>query len=450
MKQLENIGTKQKNINKICVIGLGYIGLPTASMLANHGYYVVGVDIDEKRVELIKNGELIIDEPGLMTLVKGAINSGNLNVKTEPEEADAFIICVPTPVIHDKNNKDNNKNNNKDNNNETPKCDLTYVLSAVNGIKPYLKDGNLVVIESTIPPKTTEMIYKLIDKNIHMAYCPERVLPGKILKELVENDRIVGGIDEESSELAKEVYKSFVDGDIYLTNSTTAEMVKLMENTFRDVNIALANEFAKVCTEMKVNVWDAINLANKHPRVNILNPGPGVGGHCISIDPWFIVEKSKNAELIKKARELNDNMPKYVCNLIVKEFKKLNINNPKVSIFGVTYKGNVDDTRESPAKKIIECLLSNDFNVSIYDPHAKVFEYPLNKLEDCIKGSDCIIVLTDHDEFKNFEKEDIYEISKLMKHKIVIDTKNILNHNLWKESKFEVKLLGDGTTWNVK
>ncbi|WP_421077070.1 nucleotide sugar dehydrogenase [Methanothermococcus sp. Ax23] len=434
MKQLDTIGTKQKKINKICVIGLGYIGLPTASMLANHGYSVVGVDIDKKRVEAIKNEELIIDEQGLMTLVKGAINSGNLKVKVEPEEADAFIICVPTPLKKE---------------GGAPKCDLTYVLSAVENIKPHLKDGNLVLIESTIPPKTTEMIYNLIDKDIYMAYCPERVLPGKILKELVENDRIIGGINEESAELAKEIYESFVDGNIYLTNSTTAEMVKLMENTYRDVNIALANEFAKVCNEMDVNVWDAINLANKHPRVNILNPGPGVGGHCISIDPWFIVEKSKNADLIKRARELNDNMPKYVCNLIVEEFKKLNIDNPKVSIFGVTYKGNVDDTRESPAKKVIECLLSNNFEVSIYDPHAKIFEYPLNKLEDCISNSDCIIVLTDHDEFKNFEKDDISEISKLMRNKIVIDTRNVLNHNIWKESGFEVKLLGDGTTWSV-
>ena len=369
-----------------------------------------------------------------MTLVKGAINSGNLKVKTDPEEADAFIICVPTPVIKE---------------GGIPKCDLTYVLSAVENIKPYLKDGNLVLIESTIPPKTTEMIYNLIDKDIYMAYCPERVLPGKILKELVENDRIIGGINEESAELAKEIYDSFVDGNIYLTNSTTAEMVKLMENTYRDVNIALANEFAKVCNEMDVNVWDAINLANKHPRVNILNPGPGVGGHCISIDPWFIVEKSQNANLIKMARELNDNMPNYVCNLIVEEFKKLNIKNPKVGIFGITYKGNVDDTRESPAKKVIECLMLNNFEVSIYDPHAKVFEYPLNKLEDCINDSDCLIFLTDHDEFRNFGKSDIEEISKLMRNKIVIDTRNILKHELWKEFGFDVKLLGDGKTWNV-
>ncbi len=432
MKHL--INKSKKNINKICVIGLGYIGLPTASMLANNGYKVVGVDIDEKRVNTIKNGELLIEEQGLMTFVRGAINSGNLDVKTEPEEADAFIICVPTPAKYEEGIK---------------KCDLTCVLSAINNIKNYLKDGNLVLIESTIPPKTTEKLYSLINKNIYMAYCPERVLPGNILKELVENDRTIGGINRESAELAKEIYDSFVEGDIYITDCTTAEMVKLMENTYRDVNIALANEFAKICNEMDISVWDAINLANKHPRVNILNPGPGVGGHCISIDPWFIVEKSKNAKLIKMARELNDNMPKYVCNLIIEEFKKMNINNPKVGILGITYKGNVDDTRESPAKKVIECLLHNNFKISIYDPHASNFEYPIEDMEKCITNSDALIFLTDHDEFKKFSEEDISEISKIMENKIVVDTRNILDHNLWRKYGFNVKILGDGRTWNI-
>ncbi|MDK2790003.1 MAG: UDP-N-acetyl-D-mannosaminuronic acid dehydrogenase [Methanothermococcus sp.] len=424
---------KNRRIKKICVIGLGYIGLPTASMLANHGFDVIGVDIDEKRVSAIKEGRLIIEEPGLMTLVKGAINSENLKVKTEPEEADAFIICVPTPATP---NEDGSK-----------KCDLSCVLSVAEKIKPYLKDGNLLVIESTIPPKTTELVYSLIQKDIYVAYCPERVLPGKILKELVENDRIIGGITRESAELAGEIYKTFVEGDIYLTDSTTAEMVKLMENTYRDVNIALANDFAKVCNEVGVNVWEAIDLANKHPRVDILKPGPGVGGHCISIDPWFIVEKSKNAKLIRMARELNEEMPNYVANLILKEIEKLNVKNPKVSIFGVTYKGNVEDTRESPSKKVIDVLLSKNINVSIYDPHAKIFEYPLDSLENSIVDSDCIVFLTDHDEFKNFKKEELESMYSKMRNKIVIDTRNILNHDLWGESKFDVKLLGNGRTW---
>ncbi|ABR56070.1 nucleotide sugar dehydrogenase [Methanococcus aeolicus] len=431
--------SKQKEINKICVVGLGYIGLPTASMLAIQGYKVIGVDIDEERVKTIRDGKLIINEQGLMTLLTGAITSGNLVVKTEPEEADVYIICVPTPATADKNGK---------------KCDLICVLSAVNNIKPYLKDGDLIIIESTIPPKTTEKIYddisKNTGKNIYMAYCPERVLPGNILKELVENDRTIGGINKKSAQLAKEIYASFIEGNLYITDSTTAEMVKLMENTFRDVNIALANEFAKVSTELDINVWDAINLANKHPRVNILNPGPGVGGHCISIDPWFIVGSSENAELIKKARNLNDDMPKYVASLIIKEFKEMGICNPKVGIFGITYKGDVEDTRETPARAIIDYLLQNDFEVSIYDPYAKDFEYPLNTIEESIKNSDALIFLTDHSEFKNFEKEDIKEISHMMKNKIVMDMKNTLNHNLWEEQGFNVKLLGDGKSWIVK
>ncbi|AEF97188.1 nucleotide sugar dehydrogenase [Methanotorris igneus] len=418
---------KTKKNKKICVVGLGYIGLPTASMLANHGYKVVGVDIDENKVNAIKNGTLQIEEPGLMTLVKGAINSGNLIVKTEPEEADIFIICVPTPAVE---------------NNGTKKCDLSYVWSAARSIKPYLKKGNLVIIESTIPPNTTNKLHEFFGEGIYVAHCPERVLPGRILIELVENDRIIGGVDKKSAELAKEIYQSFVDGNIYLTDATTAEMVKLMENTFRDVNIALANEFAKVCEEIGVNVWEAIELANKHPRVNILKPGPGVGGHCISIDPWFIVEKSKNAKLIKTARELNDKMPEYVCNLILREVE--GIENPKIAILGVTYKGNVDDTRESPAKKIVAMLISKNFTVKCYDPHAKVFDYELCDLRSCIENADCIVVLADHNEFKDFNEEEIKNIGSKMRTKKIIDTKNILNHELWEKCGFDVVLLGDG------
>ncbi|HIP16556.1 MAG TPA: nucleotide sugar dehydrogenase [Methanothermococcus okinawensis] len=420
-----------RRIKKICVIGLGYIGLPTASMLANHGYYVVGVDVDRERIRRIKNGNLNIKEPGLKTLVSGAINSGNLKVKTTPENADAYIVCVPTPVKWE---------------NNSPKCNLSYIYSAIESIKPYLRDRNLIIIESTVPPKTTERIYRYLNdgRKIYMAYCPERVLPGKILKELVENDRIIGGVNKESAELAREIYSSFVDGNIYLTDSTTAEMVKLMENTYRDVNIALANEFAKICEEINVNVWEAIDLANKHPRVNILNPGPGVGGHCISVDPWFIVEISKNAKLIRCARELNNSMPYYVCDLVFKELKRREIENPKVAIFGVAYKGNVEDTRESPGKNIIECLISKGVSVSIYDPYVKTFEYPLESLKECVTKGDVILVITDHEDFKNFKEEEIREIYDLMRNKIVIDTRNILKHDLWRKVGFYVKLLGDG------
>lgn len=421
----------ERRIEKICVIGLGYIGLPTASMLANHGYRVVGVDIDRERVKSIEEGSLNIVEPGLKTLVSGAINSGNLKVKTTPEDADAYIICVPTPVKWE---------------NNLPKCDLSYVYNAIESIKPHLNDGNLIIIESTVPPRTTERIYQYLNngRKIYMAYCPERVLPGKILKELVENDRIIGGVNRESAELAKEIYSSFVDGNIYITDSTTAEMVKLMENTYRDVNIALANEFAKICEEIKVNVWEAIALANKHPRVNILNPGPGVGGHCISVDPWFIVEVYKNAKLIRCARELNDSMPYYVCDLLCKELERREIENAKVAIFGVAYKGNVEDTRESPGRKVIEYLLSKGISISIYDPYVKTFDYPLEDLKDAVKNADAILVITDHKDFKNFKEEEIREIYRLMRNKIVMDTRNIIKRELWRKVGFYVKLLGDG------
>jgi len=400
-------------------------------MLANHGYNVVGIDIDRERIKNIEEGSLNIVEPGLKTLVSGAINSGNLRVKTTPEDADAYIVCVPTPVKWE---------------NNSPRCDLSCIYNAIESIKPHLRDGNLIIIESTVPPKTTKRIYQYLSngRKIYMAYCPERVLPGKILKELVENDRIIGGVNRESAELAREIYSSFVDGNIYLTDSTTAEMVKLMENTYRDVNIALANEFAKICEEINVNVWEAIDLANRHPRVNILNPGPGVGGHCISVDPWFIVEVSKNAKLIRSARELNDSMPYYVSDLVCRELDKRGIEDPKVAVFGVAYKGNIDDTRESPGRKVIECLLSKGISVSIYDPYVKTFKYPLESLEDSVKNADVILVITDHRDFKNFKEEEVREIYKLMRNKIVIDTRNILNRDLWRKAGFYVKLLGDG------
>ncbi len=413
---------------KICVIGLGYIGLPTASMLAIHGYEVIGVDIDKKRVEEIKKLNFKTTEKDLMTLVRGAINSGNLKVQTKPEKADVFIICVPTPCIEDNGEK---------------KCDLRYLNKAIEDIKPYIEDGNLIIIESTVPPGTSEQIYKKLskEKKIYLAHCPERVLPGNILAELVKNDRIIGGIDDKSKEMAKKIYETFVDGKIYLTDTKTAEMVKLMENTYRDVNIALANEFAKICEELGIDVWEAIELANKHPRVNILKPGPGVGGHCISIDPWFIVEKSKNAVLIKTARILNDSMPFFV----VEKIKKiLNKDSGKIAIFGVTYKGNVDDTRESPAEKVVRKLIEDGFEVKCYDKYARNFIVPLYSLEETVDGADIIVILADHDEYKNFDEETIKNISSKVKNKIIFDTKNIINKDLWKKEGFKVYILGDG------
>ncbi|XRP97582.1 nucleotide sugar dehydrogenase [Methanocaldococcus sp. 16A] len=419
---------KNGNGKRICVIGLGYIGLPTASMLAIHGFDVIGVDINGKRVKEIKELSFKTTEKDLMTLVKGAINSGNLKVQTKPDKADIYIICVPTPCIECDGEK---------------KCDLSYLHKAIENIKPYLEDGNLIIIESTIPPGTTDDIYKNLskDKKIYLAHCPERVLPGNILKELVENDRVIGGVDEKSAEMAKEIYETFVTGKIYLTDAKTAEMVKLMENTYRDVNIALANEFAKIAEEIGIDVWEAISLANKHPRVNILKPGPGVGGHCISIDPWFIVEKSKNAMLIRTARELNDSMPLFVVEKIKKIIKK---DTGKVAIFGVTYKGNVDDTRESPAEKVVKKLIEDGFEVKCYDNYAKNFVFPLYSLDEAVDKADIIVVLADHNEYKDFNEKDIKNIASKVRNKIIFDTKNIINRAAWEKEGFKVYVLGDG------
>ncbi len=415
---------------KICIIGLGYIGLPTASLLATKGYRVVGVDIDKNIIDKMSKGTVHIKEPGLETLVQAALKSKRLEVRTMPEKADVFIICVQTPI-----------------DDRSKKPDLNYVRSATENILPYLQRGNLVILESTIPPLTTKNIVipilersgLEIGKDIFIAYCPERVLPGKILTELVKNNRIIGGINEKSANKAKKIYESFVEGDIYLTDVTTAEMVKLMENTFRDVNIALANEYMKVSEKIGIDVWKAISLANKHPRVAIHNPGPGVGGHCIAVDPWFIVDiDDENTELIKTARRTNDRMPDFVVKLIEDELN--NIEKPVVTIFGVAYKGNIGDTRESPAKKIISILLEKGVETRVYDPLVEEFQYELLPLDKAVDNSDLIVVLADH---KVFNTLNLNSIHSLMRNRKVIDTKDCLSSN-WKETGFQIRVLGNG------
>lgn len=294
---------------KICVLGLGYIGLPSASTFATHGMKVVGVDVNRKIVETLQNGGLHIHEPGLRTLAQAAIRSGNLSISDRPEEADAFIIAVPTPFHADKS------------------ADLSYVISASEAVVPYLRAGNLVVLESTSPPRTTvDVVAPILEKSglkagvdFYLAYTPERVLPGQILRELIENARVIGGVDAASAQAGFDLYSTFVRGDIVLTDATTAEMVKLMENTYRDVNIAIANEFSRLADRFGVDVWEAISLANRHPRVEILRPGPGVGGHCISVDPWFLVDAAPDlANLIRMARSVNDTQPDFVAALFCK------------------------------------------------------------------------------------------------------------------------------------
>ena len=411
----------------ICVVGLGYIGLPTASILATNGFQVTGVDVNQRVVDVINNGQIHINEPGLKTVVYAAVHSGNMSAQLAPTEADVFIIAVPTPIHPDHT------------------ADLTYVIKATEAILPCLKKGNLVILESTCPPRTTEdTLVPLLEKTglaigeeLFVAHCPERVLPGNILHEFVSNDRIIGGINPESAMRAKKLYETVVQGNLVMTDATSAEMAKLMENTFRDVNIALANEVCKIAYELGLDALEVIKLANMHPRVNIHNPGPGVGGHCIAVDPWFIVEKAKSAQLISLSREINESMPSFVADRICQLLDKIEA--PRVTALGVSYKGNVDDTRESPATEVIRVLRQRNIEVRIYDPYVKDYEFELANLEDAFVESDAVVVLAEHKEFKYLSAT---ELGQLMRTRQLLDTRNCLNHSNWQEAGFRVKVLG--------
>ena len=357
----------------------------------------------------LNNGIIHIEEPGIANIIKNAIENKTYTASLTPQKADAFIITVPTPYIA-----------------ENYSCDLSYVINACKSILPYLEEGNTVIIESTIAPMSTDETIKpifekagfTIGKDLYLAHCPERVLPGKILKELVHNDRIIGGITPECSKKASEVYGQFVEGNIMLTEAKTAELSKCMENTFRDVNIALANELAKICAEIGVNALDVIKMANKHPRVNLHSPGPGVGGHCLAIDPYFIYAKApETAKIIKLARDTNNSMPDFVCENVKKIISK-----GKIAIFGVSYKGNTGDDRESPAYEIIAKLKQDGFDISIHDPHIKNENYV--SFDEATEDADLILILCDHDEFKYLNYN---LIAKNMKKAIIFDTKNIIN-----------------------
>jgi len=412
---------------KICVLGLGYIGLPTACLFANANHEVIGIDINQETIEKLNHGELPFEEKGLEELFEKALP--NMRFKTEAEESDVFLIAVPTPL--DK---------------EMKMADLKYVRSAAEMIYPHLRKDNLVILESTVPPGTSEkLLIPILEKSglkvgndFYLAHCPERAIPGNTIYEMVHNDRIIGGIDGKSTALAKSLYSSFVEGNFYLTNTITAEFVKLMENTFRDINIALANEFAQIAEESRVNVWEAIELANKHPRVNILKPGPGVGGHCIAIDPWFLTENSTRCRIVSLAREINDGMPNHVLQIVKGMLK--GVNSPVITVFGVAYKGSVDDTRETPALKFIKLAENEGYKVEVHDPHVKEFEYEILGLEEAVKDSDCIVLITDHPEFKEINPK---EISAVMRNKNIVDTRNMLDVERWKEAGFRVKVLGN-------
>lgn len=425
-------------MKKICVIGLGYIGLPTSAMFAQAGIEVIGVDVNKEAVEILNRGEIHIEEPGLGELVNRVVKEGKFRAQLQPEEADAFIIAVPTP------NKDD----------EYKSCDLKYVVDAINAVLPYVKKGDTIIVESTIGPRTIDDVVKpIVEKagfiagqDIYLAHCPERVLPGQIIREMVENNRIVGGYTDKCADVVSELYRAFVKGDIVKTNAKTAEMSKLMENTFRDVNIALANELAKVCNSLEINVLDVIRMANKHPRVNIHQPGPGVGGHCLAVDPYFIVEKAPDlAKIIALARETNCSMPHYVVDKTEEMIK--DINEPKIAIFGITYKGNIDDMRESPAMEIVEMLQEKNYNVAIHDPHVKNDKINLVSEEEALKDADLLLILADHDEFKVMNIENVAEN---MRNPMIFDTKNIIATYLANQKSYEeIAVSADETTRTI-
>ncbi len=391
-------------MEKICVLGLGYVGLPTASLLATKGYSVSGIDVKKEVVEQINQGKVHIVEPDLDVMVKSAVQSGNLKAYTEPQPADIFIIATPTPF------KDDNQ------------PDLHYVFSAAKAITKVVKDGDLIILESTSPVGTTEQVQEIIVRecpqlaNLHFCHCPERVLPGRVLHELIDNDRVIGGIDEQSTEKAVEFYQHFVRGELLETNARTAELAKLVENTSRDVNIAFANELSIVCDQLGIDVWELIALANRHPRVNILRPGPGVGGHCIAVDPWFIVSSAPEAtQLVQTARKINDHKPDWVIDRITDKAKRFK--DPVIGCLGLAYKPDIDDLRESPALSIAHRLTAMKIGkVIVCEPNVTTVDgLDLHPLDTLLDKADILVALVGHRQFKRIPMGRLEE-------KIVLDT----------------------------
>lgn len=408
----------------ISVVGLGYIGLPTAAVIAGRGINVIGLDVSDKVIETINSGKVHIVEPDLDIAVQAAVNSRKLIATKTAQPADAFLIAVPTPFVGD---------------DHTP--DLSYIESAAKSIAPVLKKGNLVVLESTSPVGATDQLVSWLtdlrpdlkfpessepDCDVCVAHCPERVLPGQVLRELVENDRVIGGVTKTCAEKAVALYKVFVAGDCIVTNAKTAEMVKLTENSFRDVNIAFANELSVICDTHGINVWELISLANRHPRVDILKPGAGVGGHCIAVDPWFIVSSNPDeAKLIRTARIVNDLKPKYVKRQIIEKAEKFK--NPKIACFGLAFKPNIDDLRESPAMEIVADLAQNtDCEIIAVEPNIDEIPDNLSALENvllkpthsALAEADIICFLVAHKQFKEIPNEKFNE-------KIILDFVNV-------------------------
>lgn len=386
-------------MKKICVIGLGYIGLPTAALLANRGYDVHGVDVVQSTVDIINRGEIHIVEPELDTFVKAAVNSGKLKADLKPCVADVFILAVPTP-FHD---------------GFVPNID--YIVSATKAIAPYVKENDIVILESTSPVGTTDKVEEVLKEQgvdtskLFIAHCPERVLPGQIMRELVENDRIVGGTTAKATQKTVEFYNTFVSGEVLSTDARTAEMAKLTENSFRDTNIAFANELSMLCDKFDIDVWELIKLTNRHPRVNVLQPGAGVGGHCIAVDPWFIVHAAKEAgieaNIIKTAREINNYKTEWAIEKIKNEalvFEKENGRKAKVACMGLAFKPDIDDLRESPAVYISTTLINQGFEVLAVEPNINEHkDFDIVDYKKALENADVVTFLVAHKEFKNLD-----------------------------------------------
>lgn len=415
---------------KVCVVGCGYIGLPTVAMFASNGCDVIAVDQRQDVVDALNQGRVEIEEPGLQEIIKQVSQSGHLHASTQPDYADVFIVSVPTPNLPD----------------EYRSCDLSFVMAAVDSIIPYLQSGNTVIIESTIAPRSmddhiaprfTEAGFQIGD-DLFLAHCPERVLPGNILYELTVNDRIVGGMTPKCCDKVADVYRIFVKGEIVKTQAKTAEMSKCMENTFRDVNIALANELARICDRLEIDCLDVIRMANKHPRVNLLAPGPGVGGHCLAVDPYFISAAAPDtARIIQLARETNSAMPQFVADKVdaILQHDKSKV----IAALGVAYKGNTDDTRESPALEVISRLSEAGYHVLVVDDHVRGKDFL--SLDQAIPQSDIAVVLTDHDDYKG---DALHPILRQMRTPLVFDTRNIV------ADCSGVQRLTFGTLWQAR
>jgi len=417
----------------ICIVGLGYIGLPTASMFAHKGIRVTGVDNNPQVIDSLRQGKVHIFEPGLNELVKEVFENGRLEVSDQPVEADAFIIAVPTPFYDEK------------------KADLRFVRAAAESILPVLRPGNLVVLESTSPPLTTLNVVKPIlersglhaGQDFLLAYSPERVLPGQIIKELVENARVIGGIDLASSTAGQDLYKIIVEGEIVLTDATTSEMVKLMENTYRDVNIAIANEFSRLADRFGVDIWEAIAIANRHPRVRILNPGPGVGGHCISVDPWFLVEAAPDlTSLIRTSREVNDTQPEFVMDSL----KRLvpDLKGKRMAALGLAFKPDVDDLRESPAIEVVQHLAKAGALIKAFEPFRTDFTLAgvqtVTTLAEALADAEILVLLVGHSQFKTLDPA---AVAKLTPARLAFDTVNSWQRVRWLQAGFTLERLGD-------